>query len=75
MGKGTGKLQSWFTIIKPGTMFIEFTNLRIGRSKYFFCQLKHKFASPIRFISKTSKQVTFKSSTNLTLSATQFYLN
>lgn len=75
MGKGTGKLQLWFTVIIPGTVLVEFTNLRIGRSKYFFHQLAHKFATPLKFLSKTSKPVTFKSSTNLTIFATQFYLN
>lgn len=43
MGKGKGKLECWFTNIQPGTVFVEFKNLRRGRSCYFIRQLTHKF--------------------------------
>lgn len=50
MGKGKGKLECWFTNVTNGVIFVEFRNLRIGRSKYFMKQLTHKlgiFTKPI----------------------------
>ncbi len=43
MGKGKGKLECWFTNVQPGVAFVEFKNLRRGRSLYFIRQLTHKF--------------------------------
>ena len=42
MGKGKGKVECWFTNVQPGVVFVEFKNLRRGRSRYFIKQLTHK---------------------------------
>lgn len=42
MGKGAGKLALWFVILRPGTMLVEFKNLRPGRANYFVKQLSYK---------------------------------
>lgn len=52
MGKGAGKLALWFLLIRPGTIIIEFRNLRPGRSNYFLKQLNHKL--PVKVAAKTT---------------------
>ena len=42
MGKGKGKLNSWFTTLKSGNVLFEFKNLRPGRLKYFSNQIESK---------------------------------
>ena len=42
MGKGKGKLEAWFTTIYPGTVLVEFKNLRYGRAFYFCKQVTFK---------------------------------
>jgi large subunit ribosomal protein L16 len=46
MGKGKGKLKSWFSQTPPSITFVEYKNLRIGRSNYFLKQLSHRL--PVR---------------------------
>lgn len=38
MGKGTGKLKSWYTVVYGGVTLFEFRNLRLGRA-LFFCKV------------------------------------
>lgn len=42
MGKGVGKLKTWLSYLPTGTIFLEFKNLRIGRSFYFIRQLRFR---------------------------------
>ena len=42
MGKGNGKLHSWFTLIKAGNLLFETKNLRIGRFRYFAKQIESR---------------------------------
>lgn len=42
MGKGAGKLASWTTQLRGGVNLVEFKNLRLGRSLYFYKQIAHK---------------------------------
>lgn len=42
MGKGKGKLNSWFTILNSGSILFEFKNLRSGRFQYFSSQIEAK---------------------------------
>ena len=46
MGKGKGKLKGWFSQTPPSVTFVEYKNLRVGRSKYFLLQLSYKL--PVR---------------------------
>jgi len=50
MGKGTGKLHMWFSLLSAGLMFVEFKNLRFGRYLYFVKQLSQKLPVPTLFI-------------------------
>ena len=75
MGKGIGKLSLWFTKIRPGTLLVEFTNLRLGRAKYFSRQLTFKLNTPSILISETSKNIKLYGSKSLNVTATPFYLN
>lgn len=50
MGKGKGKLECWFTNITSGVIFVEFRNLRLGRSRYFLKQLTHKLGISTKFL-------------------------
>lgn len=42
MGKGKGKLSTWFTYLHAGRALIEFKNLRLGRAIYYSKQAGHK---------------------------------
>lgn len=42
MGKGKGKLKTWFTNVRGGTILLEYRNLRHGRVLYFFRQTAFK---------------------------------
>ena len=58
MGKGKGKLKGWFSQTPPAITFVEYKNLRVGRSNYFLHQLSHKLPVRTRLIYNfTSKYV------------------
>jgi hypothetical protein len=40
MGKGKGKLSSWYSFLPSGVILVEYKNLRCGRSSYFLRQLQ-----------------------------------
>ena len=44
MGKGKGKLSDWYSKIPQGSIFIEYKNLRRGRSKYFLNQVRYRLS-------------------------------
>lgn len=46
MGKGVGKLSTWFTQLRGGRNLAEFKNLRFGRAVYYSKQLRHKLPVP-----------------------------
>jgi len=46
MGKGVGKLSTWFTQIRSGKHLVEFKNLRLGRAIYYSKQVAHKLPVP-----------------------------
>lgn len=46
MGKGAGKLATWFTQIRGGKHIVEFKNLRLGRAIYYGKQVSHKLPVP-----------------------------
>ncbi len=50
MGKGKGKLDSWFTPIAAGIILYEAVNLRHGRALYFVRQTTFKLGVLTRFI-------------------------
>ncbi len=47
MGKGAGKLSTWYTQVRGGVTLIEFRNLRYGRARYFAKQVSHKLPVPV----------------------------
>jgi len=47
MGKGAGKLATWYTQIRGGKHLVEFKNLRLGRANYYAKQVEHKLPVPI----------------------------
>lgn len=49
MGKGAGKLSTWYTQIRGGTALVEFKNLRLGRARYYSNQVSHKLPIPAVF--------------------------
>lgn len=57
MGKGAGKLASWFTQIRGGRNLAEFKNLRLGRATYYAKQVAHKLPVPTCIISLESKNM------------------
>jgi ribosomal protein L16 len=47
MGKGKGKLKTWFINVRCGTVLVEYDNLRHGRCLYFFNQSAYKLGVPV----------------------------
>ena len=45
MGKGKGKLSTWFSQLYGGSVIFEFKNLRPGRALFFFNQIRVKLPS------------------------------
>lgn len=70
MGKGKGKLECWFTSVSNGTIFVEFRNLRLGRSKYFLKQLTHKLGLSTKILINTKTQIPLP----ISLSKHRFFL-
>jgi ribosomal protein L16/L10AE len=52
MGKGKGKNSSWSAKIPINSIFIEFKNVRLGRSKYFLNQVTYKLPGKHKIVSK-----------------------
>jgi len=48
MGKGTGKLATWFVQLRSGVVLMEFKNLRIGRANHFLKQVA--FRLPVQSV-------------------------
>ena len=57
MGKGKGKLISWFVELYPGIILFEFKNLRYGRAKYFCKEISYRITTPTRILVTTPKMV------------------
>lgn len=54
MGKGKGKLSDWYSKIPQGSIFVEYKNLRRGRSKYFLNQIRYRLSPNSALIYKFS---------------------
>jgi large subunit ribosomal protein L16 len=52
MGKGKGKRQSWGVVLRGGSTFIEFKNVRRGRSIYYFTQIQKRLRIPTYIVIK-----------------------
>ncbi len=61
MGKGTGKLSTWFSQLYGGSMIFEFKNLRPGRALYFFNQVRFKLPTRTTIITPATKTVKLNS--------------
>jgi len=44
MGKGKGKLKTWFINVRGGTILFEYKNVRYGRALYFLQQISFKLS-------------------------------
>ena len=74
MGKGTGKLHSWFTPVRAGTILVEFANLRSGRAKHFMNQVRFKLAVPTMVTTTQTKNVKVAGGNATNTSTQPFYL-
>ena len=70
MGKGKGKLGSWYTHVHPGVSFCEFKNLRPGRALYFSSQLHHKLGIDVKISFQTNTRMPFPLSLSQTFKHT-----
>ena len=57
MGKGVGKLASWFIELPAGICIFEFKNLRPGRAYYFARQIQYRLPAQTRFITRVKRKV------------------
>lgn len=69
MGKGAGKLSTWYTQIRSGKTLVEFKNLRLGRAAYYSKQVAHKLPVPAVFDYESTRNIKLvhSSKTNPTL--------
>ena len=73
MGKGNGKLSTWFIKIKGGRVILEFKNLRLGRAEHFLKQVSHKL--PVRTVTilKKTKYLQIPNTRNLGVTVRSFW--
>ena len=57
MGKGAGKLATWYTQVRGGKSLVEFKNLRLGRALYYSRQVAHKLPVPTSVHQGTTKHL------------------
>lgn len=50
MGKGKGKLKTWFVQVRGGTVMFEYKNLRYGKVVYYFDQISYRIGVPTKKI-------------------------
>ena len=74
MGKGKGKLESWFTNVSAGVMLIEFQNLRKGRASYYAKRMTSKLGTCTVFVkSDDSKYMSYPINTQKKFFFTNFW--
>jgi large subunit ribosomal protein L16 len=74
MGKGTGKLATWFSQLYGGSVIFEFKNLRPGRATHFFNQVRYKLPTKTTIISPQSKTIKLAGSSVTNTAIEPFYL-
>ena len=57
MGKGSGKLSTWYSHIYGGVFVVEFKNLRLGRAYYYSRQIQHKLPVLCHFTSLYTRSI------------------
>ena len=57
MGKGAGKLSSWYATLYAGVFLLEFKNLRRGRALYYSKQVQHKLPVKSTFVEHYSNEL------------------
>ena len=73
MGKGSGKLSSWYTQLHPGVILVEFKNLRRGRSIYYAKQIDHKLSIMTQFTEHYSNCIKLSGGQRANPRSYQFY--
>ena len=73
MGKGSGKLSTWYTQVRGGVTLIEFKNLRYGRSSYFAKQVAHKLPVPVTITERMSRSIVIPGARKTNPLLTSFY--
>lgn len=73
MGKGAGKLASWYTQVRGGVTLVEFKNLRFGRARFFVNQLSHKFPVPVAESGFTTRTIKLVGGKNVNSPLTYFH--
>lgn len=57
MGKGAGKLATWYTQLRGGKILVEFKNLRLGRAVHFAKQVQHKLPVPSTILQTPTRNI------------------
>lgn len=73
MGKGKGKLHSWFTSVAGGVVLFEFKNLRRGRSLYFFQQMTFKLGVLTKYLFSSQQRIASPFSPSKKIFVTAFW--
>ena len=73
MGKGAGKLATWYTHVHGGIFLIEFSNLRVGRAEHYAVQVQHKLPVQTKFTTFFSKTIKIHGGQKTNPSHWEFY--
>lgn len=73
MGKGSGKLDTWFMVIGGGRSLFEFKNLRHGRAIFFLKQVSYKLPVKTTFLFNNKTQLNLPFLKKLTIRQQTFW--
>lgn len=72
MGKGAGKLNTWFVSLSGGCFLLEFKNLRPGRARYFFKKVITKITVPTSIVFRDTRVFTVRGARRLSRHSNSF---
>lgn len=73
MGKGRGKLKTWFAMLYGGTVLLEFRNLRLGRAMTFLDKFRGGLRCSDFILFNQPRQITFPLKRGLTKPSLPFH--
>lgn len=73
MGKGAGKLSTWYTQLRGGKVLVEFKNLRLGRAAYYAKQVAHKLPVEATFLTPETRNIKLSNTTKTNPTLVSFW--
>ncbi len=73
MGKAKGKLSIWYAQLYPGTVLIEFKNLRFGRAVYYTSQLQSRIKGRVKVVYRERIRISLPLSKSAKMTVQSFW--